>query len=215
MLRMMKYPESLPSSEHFRRRERGFTLHEVLVVLMLISLLVAIGFPIMRRSLVRAHMMGQVKMLQQAITVCRIRAIKDGEWVVLELLNKDDGVWQTVPGGKVFAWVDTNRDGSWDVGSEELVHEWPKNSKAILKEAGDRFLFDLSALYKGIVFLPTGISIATKEGVPGVGRGTVIVEDDRDNRIRLQIWSSAATVQLTMWDDENSEWSDELRFWKY
>lgn len=215
MLRMMKYPDSLPSSDHFRRRERGFTLHEVLVVIMIIALLVAVGFPIMKRSLVRSEMMGQVKMLQAAISICRMRAIQDGEWVILELLHKDDGVWQTTRGGTVFAWVDANRNRRFN-NSEELVHEWRLNTKtAILKEGGDRRLFDLRAKYKGIVFLPTGISIATKEGVPGVGRGSVIVEDDRENQIRLQVWSSAATVQLTMWNHFDDEWSDELRFWRY
>ena len=157
MLRMMKYPESLPSSAHSRRRERGYTLVEILIVIMLIGLLVAIGFPIMKRTLVRAEMMGQIKMLQQAVNICRMRAIKEGEWVVLELLHKDDGVWQTVPGGKVFAWVDNNRNRRYNSASEELVYEWPLNTKtAILKEGADRRLFDLRAKYKGIVFLPTG-----------------------------------------------------------
>lgn len=213
---MMKYPDSLPPSVHLRGRERGFTLIEILMVIALIGLLVAIGFPMMRRTLVRAEMMGQVKMLQQAINVSRMRAIKDGEWVVLELLHKDDGVWQTPPLGLVYSWVDNNRNRRYNQASEELVHKWYLNiHTAILKEGGNRRLYDLRARYKGIVFMPTGIAIATKAGVPGVGRGSVIVEDQFGNRIRLQVWSSAGTVQLTMWNPYDSEWSDELRFWRY
>jgi len=215
MLRMMKYPHFLPSSEKFRRRERGYTLTEILVVIAIIGLLVTIGYPMMRRSLVRAEMMGQVKMLQNAIAVCRMRAIKEGEWVVLELLKNESGTIWTAPGGKVFAWVDNNHNRRYNDASEELVGEWFLNTRtAILKEGADRRLFDLRLQYKGIVFLPSGVSIATKEGVPGIGRGSVIVEDSFGNQIRLQIWSSTATVQLMMKiPGTTDDWDANLRYW--
>ena len=69
--------------------------------------------------------------------------------------------------------------------------------------------------YKGVVFLPTGIAIATETGIPGVGRGSVIVTDQFGNQIRLQVWSSTGTVQLTMKVPGTTEWSDELRHWTY
>ena len=74
----------MPSSDRFRRCERGFTLIELLVVIMIIGLLVTIGYPIMWRSLVRAELLGEVNMIQQAASVARINAIRQGEWVVLE-----------------------------------------------------------------------------------------------------------------------------------
>ena len=85
MLRMMKYPDSLPSSDHFRRRERGFTLFEILAVIMIIGLLVSIGYPILWRSLVRAEMLGEVNMIQQAAAVARVNAIKQSWRVTLKM----------------------------------------------------------------------------------------------------------------------------------
>jgi len=212
---MMKKPPTEPLSPC--RAERGFTLVEMLVVVAILGMIVVISIPSLRRSMVRAEMMGQVKTIETAIAVCRMKAIKEGEWVVLELLKNEGGgtVW-TAPGGRVFAWVDKNRNRKFNSGSEELFHEWFLNTKtAILKEGGNRRIFNLRLGYKGIVFLPSGTSIATKAGVPGVGRGSVVFEDTFGNRIRLQVWSSTATIQLTMWDPEAGQWSDELRFWTY
>ena len=219
MLVMMKYHDSLPLAGHTRRHERGFTLHEVAVVIIILALAVAIGAPMMRRSLVRSELLGQVKMLQNAVAVCRMRAIKDGQWVVLEMLKNESGTEWTAPGGRVFAWVDDDQDLGRDSG-EELVGEWFLNVRTmILKEGADRQLFDLRTDYKGVVFLPTGIAIATKSttgGIPGIGRGSVIVQDRFGNQIRLQIWSSTGAVNLMMKVPGTADdWDTNLRHWVY
>jgi prepilin-type N-terminal cleavage/methylation domain-containing protein len=150
MLEMMKYPDSVPWTDLSRRRERGFTLLEMLAVIMIVALMVAIGYPMMRRSLVRAEMMGQVKMLQTSLAICRMKAIKESQWVALELL--EDG--ETPAGGKIYGWVDSNSNRLWDEGSEEKVGEWYMNTRTAILTDGDlRPLFTLSTGYKGVVFI--------------------------------------------------------------
>ena len=212
MLRMMKYQQLLPSSDLSRRRERGFSLIEALAALALAGMIMVVSIPMMRRSMVRAEMMGQVKMLRQAIAVSRMTAIKEGQPVVLELLYRKE----TPPGGKVFSWVDNNGNRRYNKKTEELVGEWQLNTKTgIIRENKDRRMRDLRQNYKGIIFLPTGISIATKAAIPGIGRSSVIIHDRFENRIRLEVWSSTAMVDVMMYDPVEGEWSDELRFWRY
>jgi len=184
--------------------------------MMIVALALAIGVPMTRRALVRAEMMGQVKMLQTAIAVCRMRAITEGQWVIVELLEKQDGApHETPPGGLIQAWVDTNQNRRLNTG-ETVFGEWYLNMQtAVLKEGGNRRMRDLRQGYKGVVFYPSGMADATKDAGPGIGRGSVIVEDAFGNQIRLQIWSSTATVQLTMKVPGTNQWDSNLRHWTY
>jgi len=212
MLIMMKYPDSLPSSGHFRRCERGFTLLEILGVMMIIGLLVTIGYPIMWRSLVRAEMMGEVNMIQQATAVARIHAIKQSERVTLKILDGDALQF----GGLVEAWVDRNENGTNDESVNDQVGRWLlREGFTLAPEAGNP-LFKLgSTTRRGVVFLPTGTTIANFAGNIGVGQGAVLVGDDRLNGFRILIRGGSGTVTKQMWDPYDDDWSPEFRFWRY
>ena len=211
MLRMMKYPEPLPPSDRFRRCERGFTLIELLAVLMIIGLIVTIGFPILWRSLVRAEMLGEVNMIQQAAAVARINAIKQSGRVTLKILDAD----AVQEGGLVEAWLDRNEDGVNNESADDQVGRWMLKTEFTLAPDTSNPLFPLGGTTSlGVVFLPTGITIASPSGM-GIGQGSVLVEDDRLNRFRLLIRGGSGTVTKQMLNPYDSTWSDELRFWRY
>jgi len=212
MLRMMKYPDFLPSSDRFRRCERGFTLIELLVVIMVIALLVTIGYPILWRALVRAELLSEVNMIQQAASVARINAIKQSGRVTLKIL--DDNALQE--GGVVVAWVDRNEDGVNNEPEADQVGRWTlKNGFNLAPDAGN-LLFQLGGTNnRGVVFLPTGTTIVNAAGNIGVGQGAVLVGDDRLNGIRLLIRGGSGTITKEMWNPFASAWSEEFRFWRY
>ena len=212
MLRMMKYPDSLLSSCDFRRSERGFTLSELIAVIAIIGLLVTIGYPILWRSLVRAEMMGEVNMIQQAASIARINAIKQSARVTLKIL--DDNASQE--GGLVEAWLDRDEDGLNDEPVADQVGRWMLKEGFVLAPDTANVLFKLGGTTRrGVVFLPTGTTIANTAGNIGVGQGGVVVFDDRLNEIRLLIRGGSGTILKEMKDPYASQWSEQFRFWRY
>ena len=212
MLRMMKYPDSLPSTDRFRRCERGFTLLEIIAVIMIIALLVTVGYPILWRAMVRAEMLGEANMIQQAASVARINAIRQSGRVVLKIL--DDNALQE--GGEIIAWVDRNEDGVNNEPEADQVGRWTLKNGFNLGPDGGNALFQLgSTNNRGMVFLPTGTTIVNAAGNIGVGQGAVLVGDDRLNSVRLLIRGGSGTVTKEMWNPYESDWSEELRFWRY
>jgi prepilin-type N-terminal cleavage/methylation domain-containing protein len=208
---MMNYSHPPTSSiDHRGRHERGFTLFEILVVVMLIGLLLAIGFPMMRRSLVRAEMLAEVNMVNQAFTVSRIAALKQGQRVAMKIL--DDNATQD--GGLVIAWVDGDANGAFAAGSEEVVGRWTVKDKFRLKPDASNVLLQLGGTTRGVVFLPNGNTIAAASGAL-VGEGAFVVEDVHSNNLRLGVRGGTGTVVRQMWDDESSQWSNQIRFWRY
>jgi prepilin-type N-terminal cleavage/methylation domain-containing protein len=218
MLRMMKYPDSLPSSDRLRRRERGFTLTEILAVIMIIGFLVTIGYPIMWRSLVRARLLSEVRMVKQATTVARIHAVKNGQPVTLKILDGN----APQDGGLLEAWVDTDDDGTNDEPAANFVGRWQvkagtgDNGFTLSPASGLEFLqLGASGPARGVIFLPTGVTIVNAAGSIGVGTAAIDVGDKRSNTIRLLIRGGAGTVTQSMWNPYDSVWSEELRWWRY
>jgi prepilin-type N-terminal cleavage/methylation domain-containing protein len=197
------------SSVRAQRSERGFTLVEMLVVAAIIGMVLAITIPALRRSMIRAELLGEIKMLQGAVSVARISAIKHSRQVVLRVLLDD----AAQKGGLVHAWLDEDADGAKDSGEDD-VGRWLMDNDMTMMPDGGMPLASLSGTELGIIFLPNGATIANGGGTV-VGVGAVVVQDYQLNRIRISVQGGSGTVRKEMWDYEHSVWSDETRFWRY
>ena len=103
MLRMMKYPDSLPSSDRFRRCERGFTLMELVAVLVIVAVLAAVAVPSLDAiDETRAAM--AAKQLLRDLTFARLRFCSAKDAIIAKI---GLGVWfPAYPPFAVFRFVD-------------------------------------------------------------------------------------------------------------
>ena len=194
---------------------RGFTLVEMMVVLALIFLIVGISLPNLRRSIVRSDILGEVKKVQTAVMFSRIHAVKNSRQVALKILDDD----AEQDGANLVAWVDDNGDGS--ATGEEILKQWKAghNVGNIITLAPDGAasldLFGLAGSELGVVFLPNGTAITNVNGDVGIGTGAVVIGDSKFNDIRLTINAGAGTIIQEMWDPTESEWTTEMKWWRY
>ena len=219
MLRMMKCSAFDPSTVgKVWLRQRGFTLVEMMVVLAIITLIVGVTIPNLRRSAVRAELISETKMLRQALAIARIHAVKNSRRVALQFLPDGD---QAYPDLEPFAWLDDNANDTFDNG-EEVVGRWALGVTTFLgvddsskKVLGSLHQFGTTSPFPlGVVFLPNGTAIASGNNI-GVGEAAVLISDRYDNRIRLTIQGGAGTVVEEMWDYYEEDWSTEFKFWRY
>jgi len=194
------------------RQERGFTVLEIMVVMVIFGMVALIGIPMMARSVTRARVMSQVGVLKQGIAMARIHALKRGGGVAVRFLSTN----AAQEGGEVIAWVDGDGDGSYGPPSEILVGLWHVKDNVILKPDPANLLYELGGgTSRGILFMANGAARVSESGSVGVGQGAIVVSDHHQNDVRLLVIGGTGTVVTEMWDDESGVWSKELRFWKH
>jgi len=193
------------------RQARGFTLVEIMTVMVIIGMVALIGFPMMARSVVRARIVSQVGVLKQAVAMARIHALKQGGGVAVRFLTTN----AAREGGEVIAWVDGDGDGSYGPPSEILVGRWAVKDNVILKPDPGNALFILGGTARGVLFMANGAAAVRENGSVGVGQGAIVVSDHHQNDVRLLILGGTGTVVQEMWDHETGVWSKEMRFWRY
>ena len=192
-------------------RQRGFTLTEMLVVVAIVGLIAVIGMPNLHRASIRADLLQEVKMVRQALAVARINAIKSSRGVAVSLIPGDTAQ----PGHTVLAWFDDDGDEILDAG-DQLVGRWYMGVKTLVgpDSDSDLSLNPMPGGGAGVVFSPDGTALVHGTEI-GIGMGSVVISDLKNNRIRLLIAGGSGTVQEEMWNPDLNTWSNEFRFWRY
>jgi len=201
-----------PAGTRSTARQRGFTLVEAVVVLLIVGLVVVIAIPNMARARFRAIMLGQMKQVRQAAMVARIDAIRGGRQTVLGLTTE-------LGRPALYAWRDDNGDEQHQTG-ETVIGRWTFSERVTVAEdtvsSDNRTLRTLtgSGPNKGVVFLPNGV--ANSHGTAGVGQGGFVVSDVRGNRFRVTIQGGSGTVTEEMQDPTAAGgWTTRYVNWRY
>lgn len=196
-----------------RTRERGFSLMELLVVMMLVTVIVALTVPNLRRSRIRAEMLEQVNMCKQAVAVARIEAIKGRRQVVIGFVGT---ALYSAEGGELRAFVDADGDEVYDAG-EQILNTWDLSDAVEVRLDLTNPLRDLGGLGgdRGMVIRPDGVVLASNATAP-VGQGAYRLQDQWGNVIRLTHFSGAGSVQAEMLVPATANtWDTNLRHWSY
>jgi prepilin-type N-terminal cleavage/methylation domain-containing protein len=204
--------QNQPAAGSDRKQQRGFTLIEMMVVMVIVGLIVVIALPNLHRAAIRADLLDEVNVVRQGLSLARMQALKTSRRVAVSLVP--DSTPQ--PGHTVVAWVDDAADGLLDPG-DQVVGRWNLGANTLIgpdDTASEWSLANLSGSQEGVIFLPSGIAIAHGTDI-GVGIGSVVISDLKNNQIRLLISAGAGTVRQQMWDPDLGVWSDQIRFWRY
>jgi prepilin-type N-terminal cleavage/methylation domain-containing protein len=188
-----------------QRGERGFTLVEALLVLVIIGITMVWIVPNMMRMRIRANTLAQMKQVRQAAMIARMDAIQGGRQTVLAL-----------DGNGLIAWRDDGNE-TRDAG-EAVIGRWAFSEKVTVAEdtvstAPTLHLKTLPGGGRGVVFLASGQANST--GTAGVGQGAFLVSDVRGNRFRVIVQGGSGSVNEEMWDPDTSAWSRRTVFWRY
>jgi len=194
------------------RRQGGFTLVELVVVMAIGIGLMTVALPNLIRAKIRAEMLSHSKMVQQAMVVSRIGAIQRGSPVAVSLEEiADNG------GGVLFAWQDTNGNEQED-GGEPRIGEWRVRPQFRIAQETANPLHRLggAASRRGVVFLPSGAGIVADGGTMGIGQAGVVITDIKGNQLLLRVQAGTGTVQQAMWDPDLGDWDfKSTRHWRY
>ncbi|HVS02088.1 MAG TPA: GspH/FimT family pseudopilin [Thermoanaerobaculia bacterium] len=188
-------PDNLP-----RRRQDGFTLTELMVVLAIIVIIALFGLPALVDSLHRSKIDGANRQVATVMRAARLEAIK---------LGRPVGVFADFATDRVFRFVDEDGNGVYEDGVDTVLGEVPLPAGVSFQgppaqpDAIDGFGGNPYVLF----------DIDGSAGATGAFR----IADTRQNFLEVRV-SPAATgrVQIRKWDE--TDWfaqGENGKSWKW
>jgi prepilin-type N-terminal cleavage/methylation domain-containing protein len=183
-------------------REAGFTLLEMLVVVLIIGIMATLGMPALQQMISRTRLEGLAREVGVICQSSRLEAIKGGIPTVIRFDHANR---------IVLSWVDANGDNIQDPDERELMRrplpgqvefDGPDSlpeTEGLPKDADGAWLtFNVN----GSIGLNDP---ATATGECGSGLGCVRLADFRNNYLELRIGPAAtAKVEIRKWN--GSDW---------
>ncbi len=184
-------------------RSRGFSLTELVVVVAIVGLIIAIGLPNLQRSRIRARLIGPMKLVEQAVVMAKISAIRRNRQVILAVVDDD-----------IKVGVDEDQDEEIGDG-EAIIHRWFIDNTWEIE--GDTEFSPRTVQFDGqgcpgLLIRPGGMVLANTNN-DGTGRGAFVISDVNKNKIRITFFSGSGSVKEEM-NTLNDEWSDDLVHWR-
>jgi type IV fimbrial biogenesis protein FimT len=128
----------------------GFTLLELMMTLVLLSILLALGVPSMRTIILNNRTTGISNELFSSLVMARSEAIKRNQEVSITAISTVSGNEWGDGGWRI--WIDDNGNGSYDAGSDTLIRQIAATSDTFLINSVDDsvdFTFAATGLASG------------------------------------------------------------------